>query len=199
MNLEQGKKLVELARDSISKQLKGDDDEADKSLQKEFSEKQGVFVTLTIDGQLRGCIGFPEPIMELWKGVVEGAKSAAFSDPRFQPMDENEWKNVCVEISVLSKPKKIKVKEALEYPKKIKIGEDGLIIRSSYGSGLLLPQVFTEYNATAEQALSMTCEKAGIEKDAWKTEGVEIYKFQAQIFSEKNGSVVEKENGNNVE
>ncbi len=192
MNLEQGKKLIELARESISNQLKGKDTEAAKELQKEFSSKQGVFVTLNKQGELRGCIGFPEPIMALWKGVVEAAESAAFSDPRFKPITEEEFKEINIEVSVLTKPELLNVKSAEEYPEKIKIGKDGIIIRSNYGSGLLLPQVFTEHNSSPEEALKMTCQKAGIDSYAWKEEGVRIYTFQAQIFSEKGDEIIEK-------
>ena len=184
MNLEQGKKLIELAKESISNQLKGKDIEVAKELQKEFSSKQGVFVTLTIEGELRGCIGFPEPIMVLWKAVVEASQSAAFDDPRFKPITEDEFKRINIEISVLTKPEVLKVENTEEYPSKINVGADGLIIRSSYGSGLLLPQVFTEYKCSSEEALKMTCEKAGIDSYAWKEEGIEICTFQAQIFTE---------------
>lgn len=193
MNLEQGKKLIELARKSISNQLKGKDTEAVKELQKEFSTKQGVFVTLKKQGELRGCIGFPEPIMALWRAVVEASQSAAFSDPRFNPITEEEFKEISIEVSVLTKPELIKVESADEYPSKVHIGEDGLIIRSSYGSGLLLPQVFIEHKCSSpEEALKMTCQKAGIDSYAWKEEGIEIYTFQAQIFSEEGDEVVEK-------
>lgn len=184
--LKQGTELVRAARNSIenkSVELKG------------YEEKQGVFVTLHSypSMQLRGCIGFPEPIMPLKKAIMESAKAAAFEDPRFPPIDIKKDVFI-VEVSVLTVPEEIKIKSPMEYPKKIKIGEDGLIIKSEYTSGLLLPQVFPEWNATPEMALEMTCEKAGLPKEFWKTGKCIFYKFQAQIFKEEkpNGKVVEE-------
>lgn len=182
MNAE-GKKLISLAKDSIASQLTGSELEISDDIKKEFSQEQGVFVTLTVNGELRGCIGFPEPMYPLWEGVVEAAKSAAFSDPRFPPLTGEEFDDIEIEVSVLTVPREIKVKKPEEYLKQIKIGEDGLIIRG-VSSGLLLPQVFSEYNCDAEQALEMTCEKAMLPSDAWKDPNNKIYKFQAIIYSE---------------
>ncbi|MBU2638916.1 MAG: TIGR00296 family protein [Nanoarchaeota archaeon] len=184
LSIKQGEELVKVARTSIKgKQvtLKG------------YEENQGVFVTLHSypSMNLRGCIGFPEPIMPLNKAVIEAAKAAAFYDTRFPPLDLKE--KYIVEISVLSVPEEIKVKEPSELLKKVKIGEDGLIIRCEHSSGLLLPQVFPEWNATPETALEMTCEKAGLPNDFWKTGKCKFFKFQAQIFREEEpkGKVVE--------
>lgn len=180
---EQGKKLLKLARESIKNYFDGK--KTNIAPYKEFSEKQGVFVTLTIKGDLRGCIGYPEPIMPLNKAVVDAARSAAFNDPRFPSLEKHEFNKIKIEISVLTVPEEIKVKDSSEYLKKIKIGEDGLIIRSKWGSGLLLPQVFTEYKCDAEKALQMTCQKAGLNVNEWKDLDNKIFKFQAQIFSEE--------------
>ena len=184
--LKQGTELVKAARNSI---------ETKKTELKGYEEKQGVFVTLHSYPSmgLRGCIGFPEPIMPLRKAIIESAKAAAFEDPRFPPVDVKKDIFI-VEVSVLTVPEEIKVKSHLELLKKIKIGEDGLIVRSEYASGLLLPQVFPEWNATPEKALEMTCEKAGLPKEFWKTGKCKFFKFQAQIFKEEkpNGNVVEE-------
>ncbi|HII15958.1 MAG TPA: TIGR00296 family protein [Nanoarchaeota archaeon] len=183
--LKQGSELVKLARASIEgKELKV----------KGFEANQGVFVTLNSypSNQLRGCIGFPEPVMQLKKAIIEAAKAAAFHDPRFPPLTKDE--KFVVEVSVLTVPEEIKVKDAKEYPKHVKIGEDGLIVEYDGRSGLLLPQVFPEWNATPETALDMTCEKAGLPKEFWKTGKCKFYKFQAQIFKEEkpNGNIVEE-------
>jgi len=143
-----------------------------------------VFVTLNIDGELRGCIGFPEPVLPLYEAVIESARSAAFSDPRFMPLSKEEFDKVHIELSVLTVPELIKVKKSEDYLNKIKIGSDGLIIRGEYGSGLLLPQVFTEYKCNPKKALEMTCQKAGLSSDAWKDLKNKIFKFQAHIFEE---------------
>ncbi len=185
-----GKLLLELARKTIENSFskKTSDkrnDNPDSKKWEKFSKKQGAFVTIYKNGQLRGCIGFPQPVYPLKEAVIEAAKAAAFEDPRFPPLREEELPWVNIEVTVLTVPEKIKVKEPSEYPEQITIGKDGLIVKSEFRSGLLLPQVFTEYNCDEEEALSMTCEKAGLEKDAWKKRDVEIYKFQGEIFSEK--------------
>jgi len=179
---EEGKELLELARKSI--ESKFSDDKVDLSGYTKYADKRGVFVSLHKHGELRGCIGFPEPVYPLKQAVFEAARAAAFEDPRFGPLEYKELAEIDVELSVLTVPEEIKVKSPDEYLNRIKIGEDGLIIRGLYGSGLLLPQVFTEDNCKEKQALEMTCEKAGLPKDAWKDPKNKILKFQAQIFNE---------------
>lgn len=145
-----------------------------------FKKKRGAFVTLhSPDNNLRGCIGFTEPLFPLFETIKKAASLAAFQDPRFQPLDIEKEK-VRIEISVLTLPQLIKG----DPEKNIKIGEDGLIIHSDQGLGLLLPQVFTEYNANPRKALEMTCQKAGLPSDFWKSKELKIYKFQAEVFSE---------------
>ncbi|MBU4242139.1 MAG: TIGR00296 family protein [Nanoarchaeota archaeon] len=178
-SLDDGKKLIQLARASIKNK--------DFSV-KGFEEKRGVFVTLYSypEKELRGCIGFPEPVEKLKEAVKDAAKSAAFRDSRFKSISENE--EFVIEISILTEPK---LAEDLE---KIKIGKDGLIVDFRGQRGLLLPQVFVEWKADIKQALEMTCEKAGLKKDCYKEKNCKFYKFQAQIFAEKtpNGKVIEK-------
>ena len=180
---EQGEKLLKLARESIKNYFEGK--KTNIGPYKEFNAKQGVFVTLTINSNLRGCIGYPEPIMPLNKAVADAARSAAFNDPRFPSLEKHEFNKIKIEISVLTVPEEIKVKDYSGYMKEIKIGEDGLIMRSEWGSGLLLPQVFTEYDCDVKKALEMTCQKAGLEPNAWHDLDNKVYKFQAQIFSEE--------------
>jgi len=179
---EEGKQLLALARKSIETRFSND--KLDISKYEKFNKEQGVFVTLHEGGELRGCIGFPYPTYPLQKAIVEAARAAAFEDPRFLPLDKSELKKIEIEISVLSVPEELKVKDADEYVKKIRIGEDGLIIKADFTSGLLLPQVFTEYKCTPKQALEMTCQKAGLPRDAWKDLSNRISRFQAQIFCE---------------
>lgn len=184
ISLAQGKKLINLAREAISCYFSSKDVDV-KDFVSEFSDVLGVFVTLNKDGQLRGCIGFPEAVYPLYEGVIKAAQSAAFSDPRFSAATEDELSSISIEVSVLTKPALIKIKRASEYVDKIKVGRDGLIIRSSYGSGLLLPQVATEYNWDSKMFLEQTCVKAGLSPDSWQDiEGINVYKFQSQVFSE---------------
>ncbi|MFH1398741.1 MAG: AmmeMemoRadiSam system protein A [Candidatus Woesearchaeota archaeon] len=175
--------LIELARKSISAVFEHCDVSVDEIAHK-YGGLQGVFVTLTIHGELRGCIGFAEPIFPLYEGVIKASQAAAFEDPRFPRLQKEELKDVRIEISVLSKPELIRVKKPEDYLKQIKIGKDGLIIRGKMGSGLLLPQVFAKYNCTAEQALEMVCQKAWLQTDAWKDLDNKVFKFQARIIKE---------------
>lgn len=179
---EQGKRLLKLARESIMTYFRNK--KPDLSGYEEFSRKQGVFVTITEKSILKGCIGFPEPVKALNKAVVEAAREAAFNDPRFHPIQEDELRDIDIEISVLTEPEEIVVMAPEGYPDNITIGEDGLIVRSAFGSGLLLPQVFVDHGCDAETALDWTCEKAGLPSNEWRKGHVKVYKFQAQIFSE---------------
>ncbi len=184
MNSEQGKSLIKLAHDSIESFLNNETLKVDSQLKEMFSEKRGAFVTLKKNGELRGCIGYVEPIFELWTTIIRAARSAAFEDPRFIPLSKKEYRDIKIEVSVLTLPQKIIVKDYVEYYSKIKIGEDGLIVKRGNRSGLLLPQVATEYNMDVVEFLEHTCLKAGLRKDAYKEHDCEVYKFQAEIFSE---------------
>lgn len=181
------KLLLELARESIKTYFRGK--KPDMKNVKHLSEKRGVFVTLHKKGELRGCIGFPLPVYALKMAIVEAARSAAFSDPRFQPLKEDELKDVEIEISVLSVPEEIKVSRAAEYMEKIKIGEDGLIIKGSFGSGLLLPQVAAENNFNVQTFLNCLCQKAGMGFNSWQDLNNKISKFQAEVFNEQNTKI----------
>lgn len=177
-----GRLLLALARKSIESYFSNE--KADLSKYGKFEDKQGAFVTLHKDGDLRGCIGFPYPVHPLKNAIFDCARAAAFDDPRFNPVVKEELKDIQIEISVLTIPEEITVKKPEEYLKKIKIGDDGIVVKSIQGSGLLLPQVFTEYNCTPENALEMTCQKAGLPKDSWRNLSNRFFRFQAQIFSE---------------
>ncbi|MFH1125794.1 MAG: TIGR00296 family protein, partial [Candidatus Altiarchaeota archaeon] len=161
-----------------------------------FSEDSGVFVTIERypSHELKGCIGFPEPVMPLGNAVRQAALSAALEDPRFPPVREKELKDILVEVSVLTKPELVEVKSPREYAKCIKIGVDGLIAEKGFCRGLLLPQVPVEWGWNEEEFLSETCMKAGLNPDEWLVPGVRVYKFSAQIFTEETpkGEVVEK-------
>lgn len=191
MNLEQGKNLVKLARASITSYF------SNKSFStKEFSEKRGVFVTLhKTNKELRGCIGFPEPIFPLGKAVAESARAAAFSDPRFLPLTKKELNNIIIEVSVLTIPKLIQVKKPTEYFKKIEIGKDGLVAELLPFKGLLLPQVPIPLKWDTEQFLDNVCMKANLPPKAWHQLECKIYKFQAEIFTEEkpNCKVIKKD------
>lgn len=176
INEEEQKLLLDLARHAIQATLqKGRRLATVESLSQRLREKRGVFVTLWLD-ELRGCIGFPLPVKPLVEAVQEAAISAAFHDPRFSPVREEELPLIQIEISVLTVPKPIE-------PDKIKVGVHGLIVGKGHRSGLLLPQVAMEYSWNARTFLEQTCMKAGLSEDAWK-QGAQISSFEAQVFSE---------------
>lgn len=190
LSLEQGKKLVKLARDSINAYFSNKEIKAE-----EFTEKRGVFVTIHSYpiNQLRGCIGFPEPFLPLGEAVIKSARAAAFSDPRFFPLEKEELNSVIFEVSVLTKPELIKVKKPEECLKKIKIGRDGLIAESENFKGLLLTIVAVDQKWGVEEFLNQTCIKAGLAPETWKKPDCKIYSFQTQVFREKapNGEIEE--------
>lgn len=175
---EDGEKLLKLARDVIASEF---DSETKIEIlkEKQFRQARGVFVTLTENGDLRGCIGLPYPTKALRDAVVEAAKSAAFSDPRFPSLGKEEFEKVKIEISILTNP------EEVTEIKNIKIGEDGLICKFLGYSGLLLPQVAREYKWNKIQFLENLCRKAGLPNSAWQDKNFKLWKFQAQIFDEK--------------
>jgi len=188
--IDEAKKLIEIARKSISSAF---DNKRYEVREKIFEEKKGIFVTLLTypEKELRGCIGIPEPILPLKKAIVEAAISSAFNDPRFPPLEKKELDQIIVEISILTKPELIKVENPKEYLNEIKVGRDGLTVKKGIFSGLLLPQVATEYGWSTEEFLSQTCMKAGLTPDTWLDKETKIFKFQAEVFCEKepNGEI----------
>lgn len=190
-----GEKLVRLSRIIVSEYLKNNKKiNFDRETKTKYSFRSGVFVTLSTSKGLRGCIGFPLPDKKLLNALYDASIAAATEDPRFLPVDYQELDEIIFEITILTPPVKIDVKNPEEYPSKIKVGRDGLIVKHSIYSGLLLPQVPIEYNWNEEEFLEFTCEKAGLPKDFWKKTDVEIYKFEGIVFKEEkpNGKVIRK-------
>jgi AmmeMemoRadiSam system protein A len=141
-----------------------------------LKENRGAFVTLNKHGQLRGCIGTIQPSRPLYQVVEEMAAAAAFEDSRFDPLTVQELKDLELEISVLTPLQRVKNIQEIE------IGKHGLYIKKGFYSGLLLPQVATDYNWSRQTFLEETCRKAGMDRNAWKEKGTEIYMFSADIF-----------------
>jgi len=176
LTVEERKTLHHIAKTAIECRLKGKPIPEFKIDSATLKENRGAFVTLNKRGQLRGCIGYIEGRGPLYKTVEEMAQAAAFQDPRFPPVTEKELSELEIEISVLTPLKKIAdVKE-------IEVGKHGLYIKKGWHSGLLLPQVATEYGWDRQTFLEHTCRKAGLPPDAWKEKGAEIYIFSADVF-----------------
>ena len=182
--------LVNTARMAVTEFLStGMKMKLESEYEKKFSFNSGVFVTLNNANGLRGCIGFPMPDKKLSNGIIDAAIAAATEDPRYSPVKTDELSDIEFEVTVLTPPVEIIVTDPMEYLEKIKIGRDGLIIRNSFSSGLLLPQVPVEYGWNVEEFLQHTCEKAGLEKDTWKNEKVKIKKFEGIVYKEEaNGN-----------
>lgn len=199
LSLEEGKLLVKLARKAVEDYLKtGKQISTPNDIPKKFLQPCGVFVTINSIGkgekELRGCIGYPYPTTPLAQAVIESAISSATQDPRFYPLSLSELDHVVFEVSVLTPPKLIEVAKTSEYPSRIKVGEDGLIVERGMFKGLLLPQVPVEWEWNEEEFLCQCCIKAGLPPDNWLLKDTKIYKFQAIVFEEEkpNGEVKRK-------
>ncbi len=184
-SFEQGSRLVKLARKSMEYSIASGAGYSEVCEDKELLKQRGVFVTLhSFPGkELRGCIGMPYPTSPLWNAVIEMAAASALKDPRFKPMASEELGKAIVEISVLTVPEEI-LGDRKKLPKFIKVGEDGLIVKRGQHTGLLLPQVASQFGWEAEEFLEHCCEKAGLMKNIWQSKETTVFKFQAQIFSE---------------
>lgn len=141
--------------------------------------KAGAFVTLRINGSLRGCIGYPEPELPLVDVVDRCAVSAALSDPRFPPLRADEWSDIDVELSILGAIER--VGDIAE----VAVGQHGLIVEFGRRRGLLLPQVAVEWSWNAAEFAAQTCIKAGLPGDAWQ-KGAKLFKFEAEVFGESD-------------
>ena len=192
----EGRKAIEIARAVVEAHVRRQElpriDAPDS-----FKRKSGVFVTLTTypGDDLRGCIGFPEPVAPLMEALMDSAMSAASRDPRFPPVKVEELDCIRLEVSLLTPPEEIKVERPTDLPGEISVGDDGLIVEKDWARGLLLPQVPVEWNWEAEEFLSHTCMKAGLSPDAWHLPGTKVFRFQAEVFSElePRGRVVRRD------
>ncbi len=138
----------------------------------------GAFVTITMNNQLKGCIGYITSQTTVYETVCEAAKQAAGNDPRFRPLTRDEVSKINIEISILSVPVPISGYE------EIKIGKHGLVLDEHYNRALLLPQVATENNFDVPKFLTALCEKAGINPYEWEERTLNLKTFTAAVFSE---------------
>jgi AmmeMemoRadiSam system protein A len=185
LNEEMGKYLLKVARQTIEQELFGlkKPDKPDRDLPNIFHERRGTFVTLTIQGGLRGCIGHIIPRESLIEGITVNAINAAFRDPRFRPLTKEEWKNVRIEISILTKPEPLSYADADDLMKKLRPGVDGVIIKKGRHQATFLPQVWKQL-PKKKVFLGHLCQKAGLEGDAWRQGGLEVSTYQVQAFEE---------------
>lgn len=183
LTLEEGRLAVHLARQALTGYTEKKKITEPQGLPPVFEEKRGVFVTLHEDGDLRGCIGYPLPIMALGKAIVDSAINAGSRDPRFPCVRPGELQRIELEVTILTRPEAYTAPKK-ELPELVQVGRDGLIVTRGPYSGLLLPQVAAEWGFDSLEFLSQTCVKAGLPADAWLDEDTEVQHFQAQIFAE---------------
>jgi uncharacterized protein len=187
MNLtdEEKRALLKVARSNISSALENKKQPLLKFQSEALDRPSGVFVTLRIGEDLRGCIGYVEPLFPLVRATQEVAVKAAMEDPRFMPVTLSELDKIIIEISTLSPLSEVQNIETIE------VGKHGLVIDAGYTRGLLLPQVATEYNWDRKQFLKHTALKAGLPHDAWKRSEIKIYSFTVEKFDETEFSLSE--------
>jgi AmmeMemoRadiSam system protein A len=177
LNDDQKEYLLDLARDAVTAKVRDDRTIQAQTDDPVLLSKRGVFVTLKVNGELRGCIGYPLPHKPLAQSVAEMAGAAATKDYRFESLREKDLGYLDVEISVLTLPRPVKdVRE-------IVVGRHGIIVSKGPHKGLLLPQVPVEYAWDLEAYLRHGCLKAGLDQNEWQR-GAAIEIFEAQVFSE---------------
>ena len=181
----EGKYLLDLARSTIEQELfsRKSPQNPDIDFPSIFNEPYGTFVTLTIQGNLRGCIGHIIPQESLLEGIRTNAINAAFKDPRFGPLTKDEWKKVKIEISILTSPKSLSYSDARDLLEKLHPGIDGVIIKKGFYQATFLPQVW-EQLPKKEGFLNHLCLKAGLDGNAWRKGNLEVSTYQVQAFEE---------------
>ncbi len=183
-----GQALVKAARRTIEDKLsvKKEGSETDDAALSDpvMQEKHGVFVTLTINGQLRGCIGYLEGREPVVDAVRHNAANAAFGDPRFPPLKASELEDLDIEVSILTDPKVLEYRDSSDLLAKLAPGIDGVIIRSGLSSATFLPQVWEQLPGK-EEFLSHLCLKAGLPSNAWAKGTLEVLTYRVRYFEER--------------
>lgn len=179
LNTHEQQALLAIARQAIIHGVQTGQEYIEPREEKVLNQRNGCFVTIKQDGELRGCIGNFQSELPLFKEVAQMAQASATKDPRFYPLKEDDLNNFTLEISVLSPLQKIEELDEIE------VGKHGIYIEKSFYRGVLLPQVALEHDWDRLTFLKQTCIKAGLPTDAWKADDADIYVFSAQIFGEE--------------
>ena len=179
----QGKALVAFARKTIFDRLGMEAGEHPEGIENEkvLHSPCGTFVTLTLNGELRGCIGSPTSNESVLEGVRRNAINAALYDPRFPPLTKEEAEQMVVEVSVLTEPQPLAYKDAKDLVAKLSPGTDGVIIKKGLAKATFLPQVWEQLPST-DAFLTHLCVKAGLPENAWEQGGLEVHTYQVQSF-----------------
>lgn len=186
---QQGQLLVELARQILMERLgkrvsQSNIDSLNTALKDPcFQKSCGTFVTLKINGQLRGCIGNLSSNDSLLSGVRRNTINAAFHDPRFAPLSASELDRIEIEISILTEPKPLNYRNTTDLLEKLRPKVDGVTICLGHASATFLPQVW-EQLPEPQDFLTHLCMKAGLAADAWKNRKLDVSTYQVQYFEE---------------
>lgn len=170
--------LLGIARTSVLARLSGKP-APDVAGQGTLAETHGAFVTLHVEGELRGCVGTFTPTEPLARTVARMAIAAASEDPRFPPIGPADVPELHVSVSALGPLR------ALADPLAVRVGKDGLVVRRGWHRGALLPKVAVEHGWTVEEFLKHVCIKAGLPARAWREPGTELEVFEAEEFGEE--------------
>lgn len=183
MQKEEQEKLKELARNAIASELGIESEKFDEDdfAEPVYLEERGVFVTLEINGQLRGCIGNIEPVYSLYEAVKNNACEAAFGDPRFPPLTQDEFEDIEIEISVLTVPKKLEYDSPEDLLKKLRPGMDGVVLQMGMYKSTYLPQVWDDIKEK-DYFMSSLAMKAGLNPEEWKDKDCEVYTYEVEKF-----------------
>ena len=184
---QQGQILLKLARKTIADKLGVQVDEEESFIEmlkdQAFEAKRGTFVTLNIDGCLRGCIGCLTATESIKDSIQRNAINSAFNDNRFMPLTVDEFEKLDVEISILTESQQLEYTDSEELVSKLRPLVDGVIIRKGIASATFLPQVWEQLPGV-EDFLGHLCMKAGMAADMWKTSRLDVSIYQAQKFKE---------------
>lgn len=176
---EERTRLMMIAREAIVRALHHEAPPDVSTVSGALARRGGAFVTIRLDNELRGCIGYIESDLSLAHVVAEVAVKAARDDPRFPPLSVDEAELVSLEVSVLSPMHEVKD------PGEIQVGEHGLLLELGRNRGLLLPQVATEFGWGREEFLAHTARKAGLPAGAWRDPDAKLYLFRAEVCHEE--------------
>ena len=182
---EEQQTLLRLARDAMTRGVKGEKmPPLDTSLLPARLREQGAsFITLTVRGELRGCIGALEPYQPLAEDVYEHAVAAALEDPRFPPVRKDELNRIRIEVSRLTRPSPVEYKDADDLLSKLRPHVDGVILRDGHRRATFLPQVWEKIPDPAE-FLNHLCQKMGVIENLWRTKHLEVFIYQVEEFHE---------------
>ena len=185
LTLEEQKTLIRMAREAIEHRVRGEKlpPIQTASLTSNLREQGATFVTLTINGQLRGCIGALEAYQPLADDVREHAVAAALEDPRFPPLSENELSRIQVEVSRLTRPVALEYKDADDLLSKLRPNVDGILIKDGSRRATFLPQVWEKIPNPSE-FMDNLCYKMGAAHHHWRDKHLDVFTYQVEEFHE---------------